>query len=204
MFKYLSLTFYLIILTTHLSAEAHGKVRVDKLRYSGKACPLGSVSMSLSPDGAALSVLFSAFSIEVGGDKRNRADSATCAINIDVQIPAGARVSISQFDYRGFHQLTEGARSELSVRYAFMNNGNGHIQRHRFAGPLMENFFVTDTVTRHNRQKTACEAREATFQIFPTLDLRSNAKNDWSFATLDSIDSISRGLTYHIELEPCT
>lgn len=178
-------------------------IGIGNLRYAGNGCPQNSVDMALSSDGSALSVLFSNFVLQAGGATDKQVEKKSCTVSILVDVPTGFRVTIAQFDYRGFTQLPVGARASLDVRYVFLNRGVGHARQHQFKGPLMQNYAVNDSISRHDRHGTSCQDRQATFQISPKLELHSNSQHEAAVATLDSLDSQGYGLRYHVELEPC-
>lgn len=186
-----------------LALAVHNRgIAIGHHRYAGTACPQGSVGASLSPDGSAISVLFSDFVVTAGSDKQR--DSKGCTIDIPVTIPEGFRLSVAQFDYRGFQQIPAGARANLAVRYAFMQHGAGHLHEHPFTGPKSMNYLVTDKIERSVRHRTSCQARQATLRLTPQIDLRTNANREQTMLTLDSADANGFGIKYVLELEPCS
>lgn len=184
-------------------ASNRDRIGMGGLNYGGTGCPQGSVAMAQSADGLALTLLFSGFVLEVGGATQKINENKSCTVNVAVDIPQGFKVSIAQFDYRGFHNLPQNARSELVVHYGFLQHGNARQNRHEFVGPLTQNYLVSDVIERSGRHRSNCSARRAIFRISPNIRLRTNAQKESALATLDSLDSQTRGLKYNFEMEAC-
>jgi hypothetical protein len=85
-----------------LSASAFAQVQFGGLSYRGSGCPVGSVAISPSPDGASVSILFDSFQIQVPRDvppsrRVTRAndpalDYKSCALSLTADLPAGQQV----------------------------------------------------------------------------------------------------------------
>ena len=55
--------------------------------YGGSGCPGGSASVTLSPDGKSLTLIFDQFIVEAGGPTGKRIDRKNCDIAIPVHVP---------------------------------------------------------------------------------------------------------------------
>jgi hypothetical protein len=90
--------------------------------YGGSGCPVGSVSVTLSPDAKSLSLLFDQYQVAVGGTTGKSFDRKSCNIAIPVHVPQGLSVSVLKIDFRGFNHLPVSATSQaLRGRYLKRN-----------------------------------------------------------------------------------
>ena len=99
-----------------LSAPAfatHNDISLGEPGYGGTGCPDGTVSVTLSPDQKALSLLFDQYQVEVGGETGKSFDRKSCNIAIPVHVPQGLSVSILKIDFRGFNHLPASATQSL-------------------------------------------------------------------------------------------
>ena len=83
-------------------------VHVSGFRYSGNGCRSGSVTESLSSDARALTLIFSDFWVEAGGDTRPK-QNRSCNLNFDISAPEGWQYSVFSLQFRGYAFLEAGA-----------------------------------------------------------------------------------------------
>src|SRR6476646_9035296 len=80
-------------------ALASDKVEILGAQYGGSGCPEGSASVSVSPDGQELSVLFDKFTALGNQSSQNR---KSCNLSIPIRVPQGFQISLYDVDYRGY------------------------------------------------------------------------------------------------------
>lgn len=167
--------------------------------YGGTGCPSGSVSVTLSPDQTALSLLFDTYLVEAGGETGRSFDRKNCNVAIPVNVPQGLSVSIIAVDYRGFNQLPQGGRSTFNVEY-FFAGGRGPTFTRNFTGPLADEYLIHNELTAQATVWSACGA---------SVNLRTNSSirvttqaNRQALATVDSED-VSAAIIYSLQWRRC-
>jgi hypothetical protein len=83
---------------------------------SGTGCPIGSVSATVAPDGSTISIIFDKFQIAAHNGANPLSDlTRTCRFIIPTSISPGYILEGTRVDYRGFSQVTMGARAFLTT-----------------------------------------------------------------------------------------
>lgn len=111
----------LITLFTSFSifSQSNGLV-LDTPDVSGSGCPLGTSSISLSPDQKSISILFDNYSVEVPYEndlgQLKTIDYKVCNIKLPINIPEGHKVESVSFDYdvRGYSFADPGLQIKFS------------------------------------------------------------------------------------------
>ncbi len=188
----------LIALTLTPNAMAEG-IELGEPAYGGTGCPAGSASVSVSPDGGAVSLLFDQYVVEAGDTKSF--DRKNCNIAVPVKVPNGYSVSVFAIDYRGFVQLPAGARANLSVNYFLAGGGRGVTSNKTFRGATSDNYVTTDRLGLEAIVWSACGA-DTILRANTSMLVNSNSRRDQAMATVDSAD-IEAGLVYHLQFKRC-
>ena len=179
------------------SALADG-IRLGQPAYGGTGCPAGSASVTLSPNNSALSILFDQYVVDTAGrgfDRKN------CNIAVPVHVPQGFSVAVMAIDYRGFLQLPEGARANLSVNYFLAGQGRGVTSSKPFFGPSSEDYLTSDRLGLESIVWSGCGA-DTILRANTSLLVMSNPNHEEAMATVDSAD-IRSGLIYHLQWKTC-
>ncbi len=108
-----------------------GETWVENVSYWGNGCPAGTAAYNLSPDAKAISFLFSEFSVETGGNRAKK----SCAINLQLHVPAGWTYTLFSVDYRGYLELDRNSEARLRSWYA-MNGQQIRIANLKVDGPI--------------------------------------------------------------------
>ncbi|MES2855931.1 MAG: DUF4360 domain-containing protein [Bdellovibrionota bacterium] len=178
-------------------------IRLGVPGHGGPGCPQGTVSITMSPDDKAISILFDQFVVEAGLDGRPMGYSS-CNLSIPVHIPQGYSVSVLQVDYRGYNSLPRGASSTLSTNYFFNAQGGssnrGVTLSRQFRGPADAPYLATDRLAAEATVWTPCGA-EANLRVNTNMRVNS-PRREYAMSTVDSAD-ISAGLVYHIQWRRC-
>jgi hypothetical protein len=178
-----------LIATSIAPAFAQSKVEILGANYGGNGCPANSASVSVSPDGQELSILFDKF-IALGNNPNERRKS--CNLSIPIKVPQGFQVSLYDADYRGY--VAPATSANLRAEY-FFAGARGPVFSRTFTGET--NYNVKDSLATVANVWSGCG---------DSLNMRVNAAMTASGsgqATLDSFDLSHRGLVYHIKYRSC-
>ena len=172
-----------VVMTTCItSAFAAPKVEILGASYGGSGCPGGSASVTVSPDGQELSVLFDQYSAQ-----NNR---KSCNLTIPIKVPSGYQISLFSSDFRGY--VAPRTTGTLRAEYFFAGE----------RGPL---FSKTISTGEYNVQHQLMA--ETWSRCGDSVNMRANtsmiAKGQGA-ATVDSLDFARRaGIIYHVKYRGC-
>jgi Domain of unknown function (DUF4360) len=170
-------------------ALAEGKVEIQGASYGGSGCPDRSASVSVSPDGQELTVLFDKFSA-LGNDPSQSRKS--CNLSIPIKVPQGFQISLYDADYRGY--VAPATSGTLRAEYFFAGNRGSVFQR-TFNGE--NNYSVRDSLATIADVWSAC-GDSTNMRVNASMSARGKGA-----ATVDSFDLAHRGLVYHIKYRAC-
>jgi Domain of unknown function (DUF4360) len=185
----------LLVLATFASAPitpafaSSNTVEILGASYGGSGCPAQSASVSVSPDGQELSVLFDKFIVLGNSVSQSR---KSCNMSIPIQVPQGFQISLYDADYRGY--VAPATRATLRSEYFFAGN-RGPVFQRSFNGQIDYN--VRDKLATVANVWSACG---------DSVNMRVNASmsaRGQGIATVDSFDLSHRGLVYHIKYRAC-
>lgn len=168
--------------------------------YGGNGCPVGSASVTLSPDQKSLSILFDQYMAEAGGPNGRQVDRKTCNISIPVHVPQGLSVSIFTVDYRGFNSLPSGGRSLFSTEYFFAGVRGPKFQK-TFQGPMEQDYTLTSSLVGVGQVWSAC-GEDVNLRVNTSMTAYTNRYKDDALSTVDSVD-LKSGLVYHLQWKSC-
>ncbi|MEA5600178.1 DUF4360 domain-containing protein [Nostoc sp. UHCC 0252] len=170
-------------------AFANDKVEIISAKYGGNGCPEGSASVSVSPDGQELSILFDKF-IALGNQAEERRKN--CNLSIPIKVPQGFQISLYDADYRGY--VAPATTGRLRSEYFFAG------QR----GPVFSRTFNGES--DYNVRDQLVTVGDVWSRCGDSVNMRVNAAMTASgkgMATVDSFDLAHRGLVYHIKYRQC-
>ncbi|QHG19356.1 MULTISPECIES: DUF4360 domain-containing protein [unclassified Nostoc] len=170
-------------------AFANDKVEIVGAEYGGNGCPEGSASVSVSPDGQELSILFDKF-IAVGNKAEERRKN--CNLSIPIKVPQGFQISLYDADYRGY--VAPSTIGRLRAEYFFAG------QR----GPVFSRTFNGES--DYNVRDQLVTVADVWSRCGDSVNMRVNAAMTASgqgMATVDSFDLAHRGLVYHVKYRQC-
>ncbi|MCM1982059.1 DUF4360 domain-containing protein [Lyngbya confervoides] len=165
------------------------RVEIRGANYGGSGCPDQSASVSVSPDGQELSILFDEF-IALGNDYQESRKS--CNLSIPIQVPQGFQISLYDADYRGY--VSPNTSGRLRAEYFFAGQ-RGPVFTRVFRGET--DYSVRDPLVTVADVWSACG---------DSVNMRVNASmmaRGPGIATVDSFDLAHRGLVYHIKYRRC-
>jgi hypothetical protein len=170
-------------------AFAGQPVEIVGAKYGGNGCPANSASVTVSPDGQKLTMLFDKF-IAQGNDPNNSRKS--CNLVIPIKVPQGFQISLYDADYRGY--VAPQTSGTLRSEYFFAGN-RGPVFQRTFRGE--SDYTVTDRLATVANVWSACGSSE-NMRVNASMAARGKG-----MATVDSFDLSNRGLVYHIKYRTC-
>jgi hypothetical protein len=148
----------------------------------------------LAPDNSALSILFSDLTVQ-GSSK-----TATCTIDVPLNLPDGMSLGVYRVDYRGFASLAKKDVATLLVGYQLGPKGNGRTFKRSVRGATDTDFTFTENIGAGLMKRVGCGV-DARLRGEVTLSLKGSGE---ALATLDSGDGAAkRGLVYRFNLKKC-
>jgi Domain of unknown function (DUF4360) len=180
----------LIVAATSSAFATPAPVKLLGLSYGGNGCPAGSASVSVSPDGQELALLFDKF-VALGNDPQQSRKS--CNISIPIKVPPGFQISLYDAEYRGY--VSPKTKGQLRAEYFFAGS-RGPVFQRTFNGEA--NYIAQDNLTNMANVWSKCG---------DSVNMRVNASmsaRGQGMATVSSVALFSRGLVYHIKYRSCT
>jgi Domain of unknown function (DUF4360) len=178
-----------VVATPMTPAFAGQPVEIMGAGYGGTGCPANSASVTVSPDGQKLTMLFDKF-IAQGNDPNNSRKS--CNLVIPIKVPQGFQISLYDADYRGY--IAPETKGTLRAEYFFAGN-RGPVFQRTFRGE--DSYTVTDSLATVADVWSACGSSE-NMRVNASMTARGKG-----MATVDSFDLSNRGLVYHIKYRSC-
>ncbi|WP_414564115.1 MULTISPECIES: DUF4360 domain-containing protein [unclassified Anabaena] len=178
-----------LITTASVGPALANKVEILGAEYGGNGCPGGSASVSVSPDGQELSILFDQF-IALGN--KTEESRKSCNLSIPIQVPQGFQISLYDADYRGY--IAPRTTGRLRAEYFFAG------QR----GPVFSRTLKGES--DYNVRDKLVTVADVWSRCGDSVNMRVNAAMTASgsgMATVDSFDLAHRGLIYHIKYRQC-
>lgn len=177
-----------------------GKTRV----IENQGCPEGAYSITTSPDGSAISILFDNFAVKAteanGGFVR-----MTCGMEIPLHLPEGFSLGVYKVDYRGFAHLDTKQRGELQVDYGTRAGraNRGRKYRKEVKGVYDGDFLFSESLKGGILRRMGC-GEDAVLNFGATLLLTSKRGGAEGMMALDSVDGApAGGLVFGLDLKPC-
>ncbi len=176
-------------IATSMAPASAAQVEILGATYGGSGCPNNSASVSVSPDGQELTILFDKF-IAMGNDATQRRKS--CQMSIPIKVPQGFQISLYDADFRGY--VAPRTQANLRSEYFFAGN-RGPVFSRNFNGET--NYNVRDRLATVANVWSAC-GDSVNMRVNSAMTARGAG-----MATVDSFDLAHRGLVYHIKYRPC-
>ncbi len=169
------------------------------------ACPEGSYSIVLSPDGAALSILFDQFTIESSDISGSGIQRKVCRILSPLNLPANHSIGVYKVDYRGFAKLGAKQQAELEVQYFLgpRDNEHGRVFKRKVKGPKEGDYLFSETIGAGQMKRAGCGAA-AMLDVGISLSLDAKRQTGQAMASLDTADAAPLGaLVFHLNMKKC-
>jgi hypothetical protein len=170
-------------------ANIDRKVEILDAKYGGNGCPVDSASVTVSPDGQELSILFDKFIAEGNNPSQSR---KSCNLSIPIKVPQGVQISLYDADYRGY--VAPSTSANLRAEY-FFAGARGPVFTRKFNGET--NYNVRDRLATVANVWSAC-GKSVNMRVNAAMSAQGRG-----MATVDSFDLAHRGLVYHIQYRTC-
>ncbi|MEG4801440.1 DUF4360 domain-containing protein [Microcoleus sp. ARI1-B5] len=164
-------------------------VQIVGASYGGTGCPDRSASVTVSPDGQELSILFDKFVAQGNVSAETR---KSCNLTIPIKVPQGFQISIYDADYRGY--VAPKTSGNLRAEYFFAGT----------KGPVYSRTFNGET--NYNVRDSLATVADVWSRCGDSVNMRVNAAmtaRGAGTATVDSFDLAHRGLVYHVKYRTC-
>ncbi len=164
-------------------------VQILGASYGGNGCPDRSASVTVSPDGQELSILFDKFTAQGNISTETRKN---CNLSIPIKVPQGFQISIYDADYRGY--VAPSTTGNLRAEYFFAGT----------RGPVFSRTFNGET--NYNVRDSLATVANVWSRCGDSVNMRVNASmtaRGAGMATVDSFDLAHRGLVYHVKYRTC-
>jgi hypothetical protein len=176
-------------IATSMTPASAAQVEIMDAKYGGSGCPANSASVSVSPDGQELTILFDKFAV-LGNDPMQ--SRKNCSLSIPIRVPQGFQISLYDADYRGY--VAPNTSASLRSEYFFAGNRGPAFIR-SINGET--NYNVRDSLATVANVWSAC-GDSVNMRVNASLSARGAG-----MATLDSFDLAHRGLVYHVQYRAC-
>ncbi|WP_293156173.1 MULTISPECIES: DUF4360 domain-containing protein [unclassified Microcoleus] len=189
--KFVKLLLATVLTTAAISPAlaANPSVQILGASYGGSGCPDRSASVSVSPDGQELSILFDKFVAQGNVSAETR---KSCNLSIPIKVPQGFQISIYDADYRGY--VAPKTTGNLRAEYFFAGT----------KGPVFSRTFNGET--NYNVRDSLATVADVWSRCGDSVNMRVNASmtaRGAGTATVDSFDLAHRGLVYHVKYRTC-
>ena len=176
------------------------RVGIDLLNVNGSGCKQGTAAVAVSPDNEAFTVTYSAYLVQAGAGAAKKDSAKDCRLNLKILPPAGYSYTILTADYRGYAELGQGAAATLLSSYYF-SGPKPTPRSHSIAGPLSDNWQVTDTTDSSSLVFGPCGTAQ-NLSIDTELSVVAGPASGSSLVAMDSTDG-SLQSTYHFGWARC-
>lgn len=104
-------------------ATAAPNITIDVATFNGSGCPVGTAVAAISPDGEAITLIYSDYLVQLSGPVQEN-----CTLALQINIPQGLSVSLIGSDYYGFKRMSSGTTGSLWTSYRFQGD-SGQVNR---------------------------------------------------------------------------
>lgn len=192
------------VLTSSTLAHA---AQITSLVYGGTGCPQGTVNATISPDGSALTILYSNFVAQVNGAQR--VDAKNCQVTMKIAKPIFQALVLESADFRGFVGLEGGVFGQQKIDVITSYGGprvvNQQFAFDRFAGPVSQNYMIRSVQpvrVEGNLVDCATQIRKDTKLVFNTQVQLQSQSGGQGMLAVDSADGRMQQ-SYRFKLVNC-
>lgn len=185
-----------VLIFSFFAATANAQINLTGFEYRGTGCPQGHVSVVMTPDGSAFSILYDAFNLNV--DHNVLQSRGDCAITLHIQKPRKLGFQIEAADFRGFVALDTGVTATQKVQ-VMVGPNHGHQQLSAefgaqiWQGPISDNYALR--AVRPTTQRPAvldCVPPKENTDILVNsqISLANSGAGNFGQLTVDSVDGV--------------
>lgn len=172
------LLLFVLLLSTATAWGNFKDIQLGDIKYSGSACPSGTVSANLNPNTAQLHIHFRQYKVEAHG--RNQRLRKTCQLNIPIHVPNGVSISLVSADYNGQVSLPEGSQARMMNAY-FFSGTRGMRFKTDFQGPHSRRYTLHDPLSSFASVWSPC-GQDTVLRITTSTRIKTRMREASSFA----------------------
>jgi hypothetical protein len=181
--------------------------QILEINANGPGCAADTVSVNISEDAEAFTLVFADFYIELPQlDPEVQIANKQCLIELKLHVRSGYRFKVSRIDFRGYMSLDADVLASLSSRYRFLERADSYFYfNHNFTGPRDDSFFIEDLGQDEPAFWSPCsDSGIVTLQIDSAMKLvdQSIDKNQFAYLSVDSADG-DFGQDIHLNWDHC-
>lgn len=188
---------------TLLADPVPAGVGMTGITFSGTGCSSANADAMISPDGQALTVFFSEFTVATPASQKAAAYKRSyCDVKMTVSAPQGWTYAVVGADYRGYGAIGNKSKVAFTVAHATDSIGWQYQKPMTKVGPFADEFLESRTFNADSRSWAPCTTKERFINLRSIVDLWS-AKGNADLFTVDSLDS-SLSSKFSIQWRQCT
>ncbi len=183
------------LLLFFFSPLVFAQISLISAEYQGSGCPQGQVSVTMTPNGSAFSILYDAFDLRV--DKNITVARASCRVALHVKKPRKTGFRIENAEFRGFVALDAGVSASQNVK-VMVGPNHGHQKLSAefgsqiWQGPIAENYNLS-AVRPVNKKPPVLDCvppKENTDIVIDSQIQVTSAGGEFGQLTVDSVDGV--------------
>ncbi len=183
------------LLLFFFSPLVFAQISLISAEYQGSGCPQGQVSVTMTPNGSAFSILYDAFDLRV--DKNITVARASCRVVLHVKKPRKTGFRIENAEFRGFVALDAGVSASQNVK-VMVGPNQGHQKLSAefgsqiWQGPIAENYNLS-AVRPVNKKPPVLDCvppKENTDIVIDSQIQVTSAGGEFGQLTVDSVDGV--------------
>lgn len=187
-----------ILLARHSSREQG--VLIRSFTFAGSGCPAGSLTAALSEDRTDIFLQFNSFSAVSDFDTVFSESRKNCQILLDLEIPDGISIAVTDLKLQGFVSLEEGASAVVKSQIYFQGAHNNAQFSHRFLGSVEGSYEIEEVIASSERVFSSCHKKRA---LNINTQLRTSSP-DGQLAFLSMSEMKGRVITtLHLDYRSC-
>lgn len=142
-------------------APGRNDVFIRGITAKGTGCPAGSVSASVSEDGAAFTVIYSQHLVELGPGGSPRARQSQCQVDVDLNVPRGWSVALARVGFRGYARLDARVRGVHRSSYHLPGiSPRSAVAQRALVGPFDDDYGAGAVVPFDEPQWSRCGVKK--------------------------------------------
>lgn len=167
------------------------QVAIQQVNARGSGCAADTVSVNLSPDGEAMTLIFDDYSVE-GGASEDRLGKTKkdCNIQMRIATPPGWTFSILSLTLRGYADLDPGVNGIQSAKYRLGRKGrDAELSRLKLAGEYRDNYEQSFDLPLASANWADCGGSSQTLNLATSIAVKGERRaNGAGVMTVDSLD----------------
>ncbi|KAI8901543.1 hypothetical protein BC833DRAFT_617469 [Globomyces pollinis-pini] len=205
----MNLRFLAIVLCAHAAVVKEKEIKVKKpkpstigikaIDYAGTGCPTNSVSIAVTEDKAAFTVIFDNFVIASGPGIPEEQTRKECQIKVKVSREPGYSYSFEQIDFRGYVNVPLGVKA-IHVSKYHVKELEPIVSKQVFQGPTTEDYLISNVVNPNDRIWSSCDDKFVS-KIKSDIRLEGDLSQPAQL-TVDSLDGKVKQ-TYRLVWKSC-